>query len=115
MSKTSLFIFALLTENWDIFLSGPAVVSTSREIHLMAMFPKKVNSSDAKWIKRTSICTSSLDFAMAGCLTRTIAGDRHTQYVVIPEAKGSAEYQVSLGNLLSNKIYVIVDGIFLKC
>lgn len=82
----------------------------------MAMFPTNLNVSDAKWIKRTSTSTSSLDFATKGFLTKTLV-NRHIQetHVEISEATESAEYQVSLGNIWSNKIYVVVDGIFLRC
>lgn len=80
----------------------------------MAMFPTNINVSDAKWIKRTSTSTSSLDFAMEGFVTNTLV-IRHIHDVEISEATESAEYQVSLGNVWSNKIYVVVDGIFLKC
>ena len=108
-----LFVFLLL-ENRTIFIVGPTVVSGSAAIQFEAIYPfsSKSKVDGAKWFMNNS--PTAIDFDASGYDKRTLVRERITQSVRIPnKSKNAGTYRVTLDDMLSNSIDVIIDGMFL--
>lgn len=106
------FFFCFLSENRDIFLVGPTVVSSSAAIYFEAVYPlgSKNTYGDAKWINNSS--QTVIDFKDLGYDKNTLVRERITQSVRIPkEKKNAGTYRIISNDQHSNSIDVILDGI----
>lgn len=101
-----------------IFISGPVVVSPSRNIEYMTMSQQDL--SNTKWlrIKQSHACAEELQFNdISKCIYNVPpTGDTRCQKIEIINAckDDTAAYQMQINNMKSNTINTFVDGIYFE-
>lgn len=95
-------------EDKFIFISGPVMVSPSDDIDFLVHLPQKSHGIPRWWkIKDQSI--KEIEFISKKYSYRN-ENRIHRMKITKATIEDSAEYQFSLGNKKSNKIYVYING-----
>lgn len=95
-------------ESEFIFISGPVMVSPSDDIDFLVRLPEKSYGIPRWWkIKDQSIKEIEFD---AKKYSYSNKNRLHKMRITNATMEDSAQYQFSLGNSKSNKIYVYVEG-----
>lgn len=98
----------LFLESELIFISGPVMVSPSEDIDFLVRLPEKSHGIPRWWkIKDQSIKEIEFDNIK---YTYHNKNRIHEMKITNATMEDSAQYQFSLGNTKSNKIYVYIEG-----
>lgn len=104
MFKKNLFF----VEDQFIFISGPVVVSPSDDIDFLVHLPN-ISHEIPRWWKIKNQSVKEIKFSSNKYSCRS-ENRIHRMKITNATTEDSAEYQLSLENKKSNKIYVYIDG-----
>lgn len=99
-----------------IFISGPVVVSPADVITFQTRFKSHQSYSKAKWFRFKGNVKEELNDDMVKYdISNTSDGTgRQTLTVATAGEDDSAGYQLSLDNIMSNKINTLVNGMYFQ-